>query len=124
MELLRYKKFYVNPKNGQAIGVVCRAETMSWGNVNLVEVATPGIGGMIMPQPVESPKAGWIEITADQFKELQRKYTMAAKFRRTGKGRVAEWLGKILRRKKKVQGNPVLTVSPNTSPKPVSSPVK
>jgi len=102
MDLFQYKKFYFNPANGQAIGIVCREETVSWGKVNIVEVATPGIGGMLMPQKENTQREGWVEITANAFKEFQIKYSGGARRakyeasqQRTLKARVKTWLGKL-----------------------------
>ena len=102
MDFLHYKKFYVNPKTGHAMGIVCRENTASFGNCNIVEVALPGVGGMLIPQKINQPMTGWLEITKEQFVELQRTYVAQAVERQragTAKGKVKSWLRKMFRRK-------------------------
>ena len=101
MDLLKFKKFYMNPKTGQAIGLICRDETASWGKVTIVEVATPGQLGFLVPQATEMQvQPGWVEITRKAFMELQNKYCIDVEAAKVKKGGKASWLGRLLRKKK------------------------
>lgn len=81
MKYMRYKKFYMNPENGQALGLIAREDTASYGRCYIVEVATPGMKAMLLPQKEEMEQKQWIEITREQFIELQSKYV--AQFKAT-----------------------------------------
>ena len=120
MDMLKHKKFYFNPKNGQALGVICKDNTVSFGTVLLMEVATPGMAGIIMPQPVDSRREGWVEIPREEFLRLQYKYTMTSRKRKMGIGRrMLSWL-----KRKPPIAKAVLVAQSNTSAKPEPSALK
>ena len=111
---MQYHHFYMNAQNKQALGVVCKEDTATWGMCLVVETATPFSLGMLMAINAEQDMTGWHEITKDEFKKLQKQYgqdfiaaasaprkqgrlqTFLSKFKRSAHGRKVPFSPKVL----------------------------
>ena len=73
-----FKKFYLNHANGQAIGVICKEDTATWGKCIIVETATPQQIGRIVAMDPNHDSKDWKEIQKEDFRKLQQTYTTQA----------------------------------------------
>lgn len=74
---LKIGKFYLH-QAGQAIGVIGKFETASWGKCYVVELSTPAKMGSLMPMKPDMTDDDWHEITRDEFIRMQRRSVMEA----------------------------------------------
>ena len=102
----QYQKFYFNENTKQAIGVIAKADTVTWGKCMVVEVATPGKLGIIYPMKLDQDTTGWHEIPETEFKRLQIEYGSNAVIQTAAtadrpRDSIASWIFSKLRRSPK-----------------------
>ena len=114
----QYQKFYFNENTKQAIGVIAKADTVTWGKCMVVEVASPGKLGIIYPMKLDQDTTGWHEIPETEFKRLQIEYGSDAVIQTAATAESCTMPGQYSRprRRKRLKISPTMACRPSANP--------